>query len=118
MPEGIYNVPRSSAFISDLSGLYDVPRSVPLGLNLLSFQQFTFYSLGELDYRMSSSNPFDLYDIPRHISSPTDTIYDYPLDFELDDMEIYDYPPDISIGTHSCTGYPLTIPPQTIQKDA
>ena len=42
LPEGIYNVPRSSAFINDLSGLYDVPRSTPLGMDLLTFQRLRF----------------------------------------------------------------------------
>lgn len=69
-----------------------------------ALRQFTVGLLGELDY---SSNPFDLYDIPRQVS-PTDAIYDYPLDLELDDMEIYDYPPDVSIGTCPQVRYPPT----------
>jgi len=83
-------------------GLYSVPRALMTEEephSVVAAQGMQFYP---------TANPFDIYDVPRHISiSPEEeAIYDDP--FDVMDMEIYDYPPDVSDLPWEDSGFDTT----------
>lgn len=91
MPRGVHNSEQAISSLSTddttISGIYSIPRSLPV-------TEASTFSVQGQPFSLSS-DPFAQYDIPRPVSlihDDEEAIYDYPEN--ITDMEIYDYPPD------------------------
>ena len=84
------------------SGLYSVPRAL-----MTEEEPHSAVPVQGMQY-YPTSHPFDIYDVPRHLSISPDeeAIYDDP--FDVMGMEIYDYPPDVSDLPWDDSGFDTT----------